>query len=125
MVEVQDSPSIFLKGMNGSRMPIVVSHGEGRTSYTQAESKNAIDQGIVCLNYITNSGDVADHYPANPNGSELGLTGLTTTDGRVTIMMPHPERVFLKKQFSWLPDNWKQEESPWMQMFVNARKWVA
>lgn len=124
MVEVQDSPSIFLKGMNGSRMPIVVSHGEGRTSYTQAESKNAIDQGIVCLSYITNSGDVADQYPANPNGSELGLTGLTTTDGRVTIMMPHPERVFLKKQFSWLPDDWRQEESPWMQMFVNARKWV-
>ncbi len=124
MVEVQDSPSIFLKGMNGSQMPIVVSHGEGRTSYTLEESKEAIEQGIVSLSYIANAGEVADQYPANPNGSELGLTGLTSTDGRVTIMMPHPERIFLKKQFSWLPDNWKQEDSPWMQMFRNARSWV-
>ena len=124
MVEVQKSPSIFLNGMEGSRIPLVVSHGEGRSSYTLEESKQAIEKGIVSLSYITNSGEVADQYPANPNGSELGLTGLTTTDGRVTIMMPHPERVFLKKQFSWLPDDWKQEDSPWMQMFRNARKWV-
>ncbi len=105
-------------------MPLVVSHGEGRSSYTLEESQQAIEKGIVSLSYITNSGEVADQYPANPNGSELGLTGLTNADGRVTIMMPHPERVFLKKQFSWLPDNWKQEDSPWMQMFRNARKWV-
>ncbi len=124
MVEVQESPSIFLKGMAGSRMPIVVSHGEGRTSYTQEQSQKVIDQGLVSLNYITNHGETADQYPANPNGSELGLTGLTTIDGRVTIMMPHPERVFLKKQFSWLPDDWQQEASPWMQMFRNAREWI-
>ena len=124
MVEIQESPSILLKGMAGSRMPIVVSHGEGRTSYTMDESKQAIDQGIVSLSFITNTGKVAEQYPTNPNGSKLGLTGLTTTDGRVTIMMPHPERVFLKKQFSWLPDDWIQEDSPWMQIFRNARAWV-
>ncbi len=124
MVEVQESPSILLKGMAGSKMPVIVSHGEGRTSYDQKASQNAIDQNIVSLKYITNSGDTTEKYPANPNGSKLGLTGLTTTDGRVTIMMPHPERVFLKKQFSWLPENWKEEESPWMQIFHNARKWI-
>ena len=124
MVEVRDSPSVLLRGMAGSRLPIIVAHGEGRASYTKEEAQNAIDRGIVSLNYISNNGETARTYPANPNGSELGITGLTTTDGRVTIMMPHPERVFLRKQFSWLPPDWKDENGPWMQMFINARKWV-
>lgn len=124
MVEVQESPSIMLDNMAGSRMPIVVAHGEGRTSYTTNESQAAYDEKLVSLAYINNKGAVTENFPANPNGSAIGITGLTTTDGRVTIMMPHPERVFLKKQFSYLPPEWKDENGPWMQMFLNARKWV-
>lgn len=124
MVEVQESPSIFLNSMAGSKMPIVIAHGEGRTSYDQAQSEAAYDQKLVSLAYVDNHGEKTETFPANPNGSHMGITGLTTTDGRVTIMMPHPERVFLKKQFSYLSPEWKDENGPWMQMFVNARKWL-
>ncbi|WP_374240495.1 phosphoribosylformylglycinamidine synthase [Zoogloea sp.] len=120
MVEVQDSPSILLAGMAGSRMPIVVSHGEGRAVF---QGVDAQDNAKVALRYVDNTGAVAARYPFNPNGSPEGITGLTTPDGRFTIMMPHPERTARTVQMSWYPDT-LGEDSPWMRMFRNARKWV-
>jgi phosphoribosylformylglycinamidine synthase len=125
MVEITDSKSLFLQGMAGSRLPIVVSHGEGYAQFSQADlAKQALDSRLVALRYIDNKGQVTESYPANPNGSPLGITGLTTPDGRFTIMMPHPERIFLTSQYSWLPTTWSQEEGPWMQLFWNARRWI-
>jgi len=117
---VLESPSLFFAGMEGSRIPIVVSHGEGRAVFD-----NAADQGQVAtaLRFIDNTGVPTEVYPYNPNGSPGGLTGVTTADGRFTIMMPHPERVFRTVQMSWHPAEWG-EDSPWMQMFRNARRWV-
>ncbi|WP_428977364.1 phosphoribosylformylglycinamidine synthase [Thalassotalea euphylliae] len=124
LVEVQESPSIFFKGMAGSRMPIAVSHGEGRTEFVSDEAIDAAnDSGTVSMRYVNNYGDVTETYPANPNGSPDGITALTTTDGRVTIMMPHPERVFRTVANSWHPDSWG-EDSPWVRMFRNARKFI-
>ena len=123
MVEVQASPSILLQGMEGSRMPIAVAHGEGRAEFHDAKHLQQ-SQSQVVLRYVENSGEVAVRYPANPNGSPDGISGLTTTDGRVTIMMPHPERVFRAVQNSWHPDEWS-EDAPWMRMFRNARVWVS
>jgi phosphoribosylformylglycinamidine synthase len=120
MVEVPKSPSLFLDGMAGSRLPIVVSHGEGRADFT-AHGKQA--QAIVALRYVDNHGHVAQTYPFNPNGSPDGIAGLTTLDGRFTIMMPHPERIFRTVQMSWHPENWG-EDGPWLRMFRNARKWL-
>ena len=120
MVEVEESPSILLAGMAGSRMPIAVAHGEGRAEYRDPGADLA--KGVA-LRYIENSGEVAERYPANPNGSPRGITGLTTEDGRVTIMMPHPERVIRTVQNSWHPDEWG-EDGPWMRLFRNARVWV-
>ncbi|GHA46708.1 phosphoribosylformylglycinamidine synthase [Photobacterium aphoticum] len=121
LVEVQQSDSLFFNGMAGSRMPIAVSHGEGRVEVRNGEHLAAIEQsGTVALRYLDNYGNVTQNYPANPNGSPNGITGLTTRDGRVTIMMPHPERVFRAVANSWHPDDWK-EDSPWMRMFRNAR----
>ena len=119
MVEVQESPSILLQGMQGSRMPIAVAHGEGRAEYPDSEGVN---KGVA-LRYIENNGGVATRYPANPNGSPEGITGLTSDDGRVTIMMPHPERVIRTVQNSWHPESWN-EDGPWMRLFQNARHWV-
>ena len=121
MVEVLDTPSILLRGMSGYRLPIVTAHGEGRTQFIKEADATAAP---VCLRFIDNHGTPAEIYPANPNGSARGETGFTTADGRFTIIMPHPERVFLRKQFSWFPPEWKHEESPWMQLFRNARMWV-
>jgi phosphoribosylformylglycinamidine synthase len=121
LVEIMESDSILLRGMAGSRIPIAVAHGEGQAEFANAD---AIKSAHVALRYIENDGSVAERYPANPNGSPAGITGLTTTDGRVTIMMPHPERVFRTVQFSWAPENWG-EPSPWMRLFRNARAWVA
>ena len=121
LVEVQNSPSLFLDGMAGSRMPIAVSHGEGHAEFKSQQAVDAaLASGTVALQYVDNHGKVTEQYPANPNGSVAGITGLTTTDGRVTIMMPHPERVFRAVANSWRPDEWK-EDSPWMRMFRNAR----
>ena len=124
MVEVLDSPSVLLAGMAGSRMPIVVSHGEGRAVFAGPAQQAA---AAVALRYVDNHGAVASRYPANPNGSPDGITGLTTADGRVTIMMPHPERTARTLQMSWAPD-WLRgqspDASPWQRMFDNARKWV-
>ncbi len=122
MVEVQESPSIFFSGMAGSRMPIVVSHGEGYADFGNAKKLRAA-QNIVTLRYVDNYGNVTETYPLNPNGSPQGITGLTTPDGRFSIMMPHPERVFRAVQNSWYPREW-QENGAWLRMFQNARKWV-
>ncbi len=117
LVEVLESPSIFLGDMAGSRMPIATSHGEGRAVFSDTESQNA---ARVALRYVDNYGNVAEKYPANPNGSVNGICGLSTDDGRVTIMMPHPERVARTTQNSWHPENWG-DDGAWMRMFRNAR----
>lgn len=118
LVEITPSPSILLRGMEGFRLPVVVSHGEGKALF-----KGPITERTVALRYINNDGKPASHYPDNPNGSPFGITGLTTTDGRVTIMMPHPERVFKAWQLSWHPSEWNGD-SPWMTLFNNARDWL-
>lgn len=121
LVEVQESPSLFLSGMAGSRMPIAVSHGEGRIQTLNADV-NAIEaSGTIALRFVDNYGQTTEQYPFNPNGSANGITGLSNTDGRVTIMMPHPERVFRTVANSWHPDSWG-EDGAWMRMFRNARK---
>jgi len=118
MVEIPASPSIFFTGMAGSRLPVGVSHGEGRAVYSGTARPD------IALRYIDNRGAVATTYPFNPNGSPDGITGVTTPDGRFTIMMPHPERLFRTVQMSWHPDG-LGEDSPWMTMFHNARRWVS
>jgi phosphoribosylformylglycinamidine synthase len=124
MVEVAESPSIFMKGMAGSRIPIAVSHGEGRAEFVSAEAASSADtSGLITARFINNYGDVTEQYPSNPNGSPHGITGLTSTDGRVTIMMPHPERVARTVQNSYALPEWG-EDGPWTRMFRNARVWV-
>jgi len=120
-VEILDSPSIFFQGMQGSRLPIAVAHGEGRADLAQASAEQLQQQGLACLRYVDGQGQTATRYPDNPNGSPLGLTGFTTANGRFTIMMPHPERVFRTLQFSWHPPNWQEGASPWLRLFTNAR----
>ncbi len=125
MVEVLESPSIFFNGMAGSRMPIAVAHGEGYTEFSEETTVNAmLAKKLATVRYIDNASTPTEVYPFNPNGSPLGLTGFTTQDGRFSIMMPHPERVFRAVQHSWRPDAWL-EDGPWMRMFRNARKFVA
>jgi phosphoribosylformylglycinamidine synthase len=119
MVKVQSSPSILMAGMEHSLLPVVISHGEGRAEFTNTSS----DDALVALSYVDNYGEISTDFPANPNGSSDGITGLTTTDGRFTIMMPHPERCFRTLQNSWHPDDWN-EDGAWMKMFRNARVWV-
>ncbi len=119
MIEIMKSPSILFKDMTGSKIPVVVAHGEGRVSYKSTDLMSN-----AAMRYIDNSGVSTESYPLNPNGSINGLTGFTSNDGRITIMMPHPERVFLRKQFSYLPSQWDNEYSPWMKMFLNARAWL-
>jgi phosphoribosylformylglycinamidine synthase len=125
MVEVLESPSLFFNGMAGSRMPIAVAHGEGFTEFSDAAAVNRVlDQKLVTLRFVDNKSTPTEVYPFNPNGSPLGITGLTTPDGRFSIMMPHPERVFRAVQHSWQPDDW-DEDGSWMRMFRNARKYIA
>lgn len=116
MVEVLDSPSLFFTGMAGLRIPVPVAHGEGRVL--------ADDVPHTVLRYVDNYGNPARRYPCNPNGSAGGATGFTSEDGRVTVLMPHPERVFLRRQLSWCPPGWDAEYTPWMQIFLNARNWL-
>lgn len=121
MVEVQQSSSPWFSGMAGSRMPIAVSHGEGRAEFRNVGDSEALARkGNVALRYVNNRGNITEQYPANPNGSLKGLTGLTNDDGRVAIMMPHPERVFRAVANSWYPSDWK-EDGAWMRLFRNAR----
>ena len=123
-LEILESPSLFFTGMSGSVLPIAVAHGEGRAEFGSAAAADSVmESGVVAARYVDGHARVAVAYPANPSGSPLGITGLTTTDGRVTIMMPHPERVFRTLQHSWHPDDWG-EDAPWMRMFRNARLWV-
>ena len=124
MVEVLDSPSLFFSGMAGSRMPIAVAHGEGYAEFSSASAVNEVlADKLVSMRFVDNSGKATETYPFNPNGSPQGITGLTTRDGRFSIMMPHPERVFRSVQHSWHPDGWG-EDGPWLRMFRNARKYV-
>ncbi|TWT22103.1 phosphoribosylformylglycinamidine synthase [Luteimonas wenzhouensis] len=120
MLEVPASPSLLLAGMAGSRIPVVVAHGEGRAAFA-AEGDRA--QVQVALRYVRGDGTPATHYPANPNGSTDAIAGVTSDDGRVTILMPHPERTLRRINFSWAPADWP-DESPWMRMFRNARALV-
>jgi phosphoribosylformylglycinamidine synthase len=120
MVEVLESPSVFMNGMEGSKMPLVVAHGEGQAKFSHADDRS---RARIALRYLGPDGEAANRYPHNPNGSPDGITGVTTDDGRFTIMMPHPERLFRTVQHSWHPDGWG-EDGPWMRMFHNARKWL-
>ena len=119
LVEIVESPSLFLDGMAGSRLPIATSHGEGRAVFAD-DTARYTSSYTVAMRYVDNYGEVADAYPANPNGSVDGICGLSSDDGRVTIMMPHPERVALTRQNSWHPDGWG-EDGPWLRMFRNIR----
>ena len=124
LVRVQQSPSVLLRGMAGSHMPIAVAHGEGRAEFADAAEQQALEQGgLVALRFVANDLSPAQTYPANPNGSPGGITGLCSEDGRATIMMPHPERVFRALQCSWKPAEWG-EDGAWMRLFRNARSWV-
>jgi phosphoribosylformylglycinamidine synthase len=122
MVEIQTTASIFFAGMGGARLPIVVSHGEGYAEFSSEEHARAA-RHLATVKYVDHHGAATLRYPFNPNGSPGGMTGFTTADGRFSIMMPHPERVFRTVQNSWHPEQW-QEDSPWMRIFHNARKWV-
>ena len=118
-VAVEDSPSLFFAGMAGSRLPVVTAHGEGRADF----GDRSVTAAPVAMRYVQADGSAAEHYPANPNGSPEGITGLSSTTGRVTVMMPHPERLLRRVNFSWAPAGWG-ELSPWMKMFHNARSWL-
>ena len=125
LVEIQDSRSIFLTDMTGSLLPIAVSHGEGRAEFRDDEHRWSLEEsGQVALRFVDNRGRVAERYPANPNGSPGGIAALASVDGRVTIAMPHPERVFRTVQHSWHPEGWG-EDGPWMRIWRNARAWLA
>jgi phosphoribosylformylglycinamidine synthase len=118
MVEIQESPSLFFEGMAGARVPIVTAHGEGHVNSIAPDSR-------VALRYIDTYGKVTEHYPLNPSGSVQGVAGLSSEDGRTLIVMPHPERVFLGVQHTWIRDKMHApKDSPWQRMFDNARNWV-
>jgi phosphoribosylformylglycinamidine synthase len=119
-VEVLASPSAFLAGMAGSRMPIAVAHGEGRADFSRRGDAQLVHRA---LRFVDHLGQPTQAYPANPNGSPDGLTGVTTADGRFTALMPHPERVFRQVQLSYAAGGNLAAYSPWMRMFRNARCW--
>jgi phosphoribosylformylglycinamidine synthase len=119
-VEILPSPSVLLAGMAGSRLPIVTAHGEGRARFERDEDARQVH---VVARYVDNRGRFTECYPLNPNGSPGGLAGVTTPDGRITALMPHPERVFRTVQLSWHPRDWG-EDSPWLRLFRNARAFV-
>jgi phosphoribosylformylglycinamidine synthase len=124
LVRIEDNPSILFKGMAGARLPIAVAHGEGRVEFAdEAMRLRAESAGLVAARFVDGHDLPATRYPTNPNGSPDGATALTTQDGRVTIMMPHPERVFRTVQHSWSPQGWG-EDAPWIRLFRNARAWL-
>lgn len=124
LTKINKTPSIMFEGLEGSRLQVPVAHGEGRAVFDSPTDKSkSIDNNLVVAQYVDSKGEITETYPANPNGSEQGITALTTPDGRATILMPHPERAFQSRQLSWHPDNWGPD-SPWMQIFYNARDWV-
>ena len=123
-VRVEKSSSILMAGMEGSELPIVVAHGEGRAQFASSDAISTVETSDrVSLRYVDNVGQQTQAFPANPNGSPNGITGLCNADGRINIMMPHPERVFRTVQMSWAPSDWP-EDSGWMRLFRNARVWV-
>jgi phosphoribosylformylglycinamidine synthase len=125
LVRVEESPSIFFRGMAGSVLPIAVAHGEGRVLPRAAGDVEALEEGgLVAARFVDESHVPAERYPANPNGSPRGVTALTTPSGRATILMPHPERVLRNVNLSWRPRDWDGDASPWLRMFQNARAWV-
>ncbi len=132
MVEIADSPSLFLQGMAGTRVPVAVAHGEG---YADFSGQGALAQVKSALNFVDNQGNLTERYPYNPNGSPQGLAGVTTADGRFTVLMPHPERVTRNVMMSWSPERWGSLDeggkdsahggySPWLRIFRNARVWL-
>ncbi len=124
LLRIEPSPSVLLAGMEGSVLPIAVAHGEGRAEI-EPEALDALEHaGLVAARFVDHHGVPTEHYPENPNGSPRGVTALTTPDGRATILMPHPERVFRAVQLSWRPDDWR-DAGPWLRIFRNARAWVA
>ena len=104
-------------------MPIASAHGEGHAKFDEESYKSFLNSNQIAMNFVDSHGSNTETYPLNPNGSIDGVTGITAANGRVTIMMPHPERVFRKLQMSWRPNHWK-EFSPWMKIFINAKKFV-
>jgi len=123
-LKIEKTPSVLFQGMEGSILPIAVAHGEGRAEFKSSEAADACNtSGLVAARYVDNKGQATEAYPFNPNGSPFGITSLTSKDGRATILMPHPERVFRSSQMSWCPRDWP-EDSPWMRFFRNARVWV-
>jgi phosphoribosylformylglycinamidine synthase len=124
MVQIADSPSVLLRGMSASRLPVAVAHGEGRPQFEREQDLSyCLEQRLVAFQYLSNAGQIARTYPANPNGATHAIAALTTPDGRVTITMPHPERVYRTAQNSWHPRE-AGEDSGWMRMFRNARAWL-
>ncbi|MEH6517305.1 MAG: phosphoribosylformylglycinamidine synthase [Halioglobus sp.] len=124
LVRIEDNPSVLMQGMAGSHMPIAVAHGEGRAEFADLAAQQAsLESGTIALTYVESDLQAASRYPANPNGSPAGIAGLTSTDGRATIMMPHPERVYRTVQNSWQPEEWG-EDGGWMRLFRNARHWL-
>jgi len=127
LVQIESSPSVLLQGMAGSHMPVAIAHGEGRVEFADAAQRSALAAagagGAVSMRYVDNTLAIAERYPANPNGSVDGIGAVSSTDGRATIMMPHPERVFRGVQNSWRPEDWT-EDGPWMRLFRNARLFV-
>jgi phosphoribosylformylglycinamidine synthase len=125
LVQIAESPSVLLSGMAGSRLPVAMAHGEGRPQFqSEADLQACLQQRQIAFRYVTNHGEVARSYPANPNGAIDGIAALTSTDGRATITMPHPERVYRTVQNSWHPGD-AGEDSGWMRMFRNARLWLS
>jgi phosphoribosylformylglycinamidine synthase len=123
-LRIEKSPSLLFAGMEGARLPIAVAHGEGFAEFADPlHSRNFSESGLVAARYVDHYGEVTERYPLNPNGSPFGITALTNQDGRVTLMMPHPERVFRTVQHSWAPKSWG-EDAPWLRLFRNARVWV-
>jgi phosphoribosylformylglycinamidine synthase len=123
LVRIEKTQSIFLTGMRGALLPIVVSHGEGRATMTRIAMDDLESNEQIAMRFSDHFGDPTKRYPYNPNGSPGGMSAVTSIDGRVLAMMPHPERVFRSVQYSWRPDDWK-EDAPWMRLFRNARAWV-
>jgi phosphoribosylformylglycinamidine synthase len=123
-LRIEKSPSLLFAGMEGSVIPIAVAHGEGYAEFPDAAAASGFSaSGLVAARFVDHRHRVTEDYPLNPNGSPFGMTALTTTTGRATIMMPHPERVFRTVAMSWHPPEWG-EDSPWMKLFRNAREWV-
>ena len=124
LVRIETNNSAFLQGMEGSSFPLAVAHGEGMAEFAEAGDLKKLQLGnSIALSYSDNYGEKTERYPANPNGSSDAIAGIVSQDGRVTIMMPHPERVFRASQNSWHPSDW-MEDAPSMRMFRNARTWL-